>query len=109
MGSFSWCYCDMGDIEKREYDTYTELFPTKEQRLITGRKDYPASVLFPEEFGGKIAQIDVPEYEDYGNFTYGGKTYDIYELVADWNREWIANHPDWIKPSDLRYAKRDSS
>lgn len=95
MGSFSWCFCDRGTIKKK----YGELRPKRNQRLIW---NHPGSVLFPKEFGGKDVQIDVDAYEDYGRF-HG---VDIYDLVADWNREWIAAHPDWVLPSEA--SRKDS-
>lgn len=60
-------------------------------------------MLFPKEFGGKKAQIDVDMYEDYGVF---GRE-DIYDLVADWNREWIAAHPDYVTPSEKKTVERN--
>lgn len=100
MGSFSWLYCDMGEVET-DRDGYPH--PKKGQRLISYADGYPASVLFPKEFGGKKAQIDVEMYDDYGRF--GGE--DIYCLVADWNRKWIAAHPDYKTPQSLRYEQRN--
>ena len=105
MGSFSFCYCDTGIIETVNYGDYIGVYPTDEQRLITDDEEHPASVLLPKEFGGRKAQINVSEYEDYGHFTKEGITYDIYDLVADWNREWIAKHPNWIRPSDIRHEE----
>ena len=90
MGSFSWIYCDMGEITDRKKIR-------KKQRMIIG---HPGSVLFPEEFGGKDSQIDVTRYADYGRFfdRKTHKTIDIYELVADWNRRYLAEHPEHILP-----------
>ena len=98
MGSFSWLYCDQGKI-KTDYSGYP--YPRKGQRLISYSRACPASVLFPKEFGGKRAQIDVDRYDDYGQF--GGE--DIYCLVADWNRKWLSEHPEYKRPSDLAYER----
>ena len=82
MGSFSWCYCDTGEIEIVDYGDYVAVRPTDEQRLITDDEEHPASVLFPKEFDGKEAQIDMSEYEDYGHFTK-----DIRRMLMVINRE----------------------
>ena len=62
MGQFSWLDCVTGE------------------QVVDGRprKSY---VLVPREFGG--GHIEEECYEGYGVF--GG--HDIYDLVADWNRE----------------------
>ena len=99
MGSFSWCYCDVGEIR---IDSFGCPRPRRDQRLVGFSKDHPASVLIPEEFGGKTAQIDVKMYEDYGRF---GKI-DIYNLIADWNRSWISAHPDYKTPHSLKYEEQ---
>ena len=90
MGCFSWCYCDTGKIRM----SHGEAKPRRDQRLVGYSQDHPASVLFPKEFGGKGAQIDIDVYPDYGHF--GGR--DIFELVANWNREWVAANPEWVPP-----------
>lgn len=96
MGEFSWCYCDMGKVPQRDFGSYIEVRPQKKQRLLMGR---PGSVLIPEEFGGKARQIDEESYYGYGRFC--GQ--DIYDLVADWNRKWLSEHPEWVRPSDIRH------
>ena len=96
MGSFSWCYCDMGKIRQEEGIWGMETKPTRKQRLVAYSHSHPASVLFPEEFGGESARINVESYLDYGMFA--GK--DIYDLVAEWNRRWLSENPDWVRPSD---------
>ncbi len=69
MGCFSWLDCK-----------------TKKQIRIGfyGKEIY---VLVPKEFGG--GHIVCNFYEGYGEF--GG--YDIYDLVAAWNREYLKKYP----------------
>ena len=65
MGCFSWCDCITGE-------------PV---RIGSLRKVY---VLVPEKFGG--GHIEETRYDGYGHFGL----YDIYELVADWNRAFLS-------------------
>ena len=65
MGQFSWLDCVTG-----------------EQIIDNKRKS--VYVLVPKEFGG--GHIKEGVYDGYGHF--GG--HDIYELVADWNKEYIS-------------------
>ena len=99
MGNFSWCYCDTGKI-KRDPDGYA--MPAHNQRLCICSMSHPASVLFPAEFGGKKAQINVPMYMNYGVFN----GVDVYDLAADWNRRWASENPGFIMPSEKRFAER---
>ncbi len=64
MGQFSWLDCKTGE------------------QIVDGRcrKSY---VLVPEDFGG--GHIEEECYEGYGEF--GG--HDVYDLVAEWNRNHI--------------------
>ncbi len=64
MGQFSWLDCK-----------------TKEQILDDVCRD--VYVLVPEEFGG--GHILETCYDGYGNF--GG--HDIYDLIADWNQNYV--------------------
>jgi hypothetical protein len=64
MGQFSWLDCK-----------------TKEQVLDDVERN--VYVLVPEEFGG--GHILETCYDGYGRF--GG--YDIYDLVVDWNRNYL--------------------
>ena len=75
MGQFSWLDCK-----------------TKKQ-IVNGRRK-SVYVLVPKEFGGGHIREGV--YDGYGDF--GG--HDIYDLVADWNKEsatfeHIATSPEW--------------
>lgn len=74
MGQFSWLDCiDNSQIlDDVQEDVY---------------------VLIPKEFGG--GHIKETCYDGYGNF--GGN--DIYELVADWNRKFLATNPKLILPT----------
>ena len=67
MGQFSWLDCiDHSQIvDNRRTDVY---------------------VLVPQEFGG--GHIKETYYDGYGRF--GG--HDIYDLVADWNRNFLNQH-----------------
>lgn len=71
MGSFSWLFAD-------EQNT---------RNLRQGRRAY---VLCPDN-----TIIEEPSYDGVGNF--GG--HDIYELVANWNREYLSQHPDFVIPN----------
>ena len=64
MGQFSWLDCKTG--EQIVDDKYRDVY-----------------VLVPEEFGG--GHILEKCYDGYGNF--GG--HDIYDLVVDWNRNYL--------------------
>lgn len=67
MGQFSWLDC----IDKTQIldDVIADVY-----------------VLVPKEFGG--GHIKETYYDGYGNF--GG--HDIYDLVADWNKEYVTHH-----------------
>ena len=68
MGQFSWLDCDMSNERCRQIlDNTTE----------------DVYVLVPKEFGG--GHILETEYNGYGIF--GG--HDIFDLVAEWNRNYI--------------------
>lgn len=95
MGQFSWLDCK-----------------TKEQILDNVRRD--VYVLVPKEFGG--GHIKEECYDGYGRF---GK-HDIYDLVVDWNREYLEEYRkdnsfkcDWLQKVESveeafdRYEKRD--
>ena len=75
MGQFSWLDCKTGE------------------QIIDGRKR-KSYVLVPWQFGG--GHIEETCYEGYGVF--GG--HDIYDLVAEWNREYIRfdelREKDWL-------------
>lgn len=46
-----------------------------------------------------------PGYEGYGEF--GG--HDIYDLVADWNREFLSRNPEYLIPGHGSYLKDDGT
>lgn len=77
MGQFSWITCD-----------------TKEQVVNNEIKD--VYVLVPKEFGKE--NILEQCYDGYGNFG----NHDIYDLVADWNKNYITIE-NLIKPDRKRY------
>ena len=79
MGQFSWLDCITGEqiIDNKERDVY---------------------VLIPKEFGG--GHIIEHCYDGYGHF--GG--YDIFDLVATWNREALSKKPNFIFPHALERA-----
>ena len=83
MGQFSWLDCR-----------------SNEQIVDDKRRD--VFVLVPYEFGG--GHIAEKRYDGYGNF--GG--HDIYELVLDWNKDYIktvlSHKDDWKCP----YSERDA-
>ena len=64
MGCFSWLDC------------------VTQKAIRMGEKAY---VLVPKEFGGGV--IEESSYDCYGRF--GG--HDIYDLVADWNKESVTS------------------
>ncbi len=68
MGSFSWYASDTN-------------------RAIRSDNPFPVYALQPN--GGPLLEV---EYEGYGVF--GGQ--DIYDLVADWNRKYLAEHPEFL-------------
>lgn len=70
MGYFSWLFCDRGNKENLRID-----------RL--------GHILCPDD-----TFIDEPEYEGYGEFN----GVDAYDLVADWNRKHLAEHPEYMVP-----------
>ncbi len=73
MGSFSFIYADRPSAK----------YPNRKCANIT--YGVPARVLIPQEFGG--GHID-GRYQDYGLFTTeNGETFDVYELIAVWNKE----------------------
>lgn len=74
MGQFSWLDCI--DNTQVVDDKYTDVY-----------------ALVPQKFGG--GHILEECYDGYGRF--GG--HDIYDLVAVWNREFIARNPDHVMPS----------
>lgn len=82
MGQFSWLDCI-----------------TEEQILDDVERD--VYVLVPKEFGG--GHIKETCYEGYGVF--GGK--DIYDLVADWNREYLSTHPEYSEDIQIKISDKE--
>lgn len=80
MGQFSWLDCITG-----------------EQIIDNKRKS--VYVLVPKEFGGGHIREGI--YDGYGRF--GGK--DIYELVAEWNREHLNPMMVWIHQSTTSFER----
>ena len=80
MGQFSWLDC-------------------KTEEQIVDDKVRDVYVLVPKEFGG--GHIKETCYDGYGNF--GG--HDIFDLVADWNREILSSKPNFIFPYAVNRAK----
>ena len=74
MGQFSWLDC-----------------MNHETQIINGL-ELDVFALVPADFGG--TNIRECCYDGYGNF--GG--YDIYDLVANWNRKYLAENPDFVIP-----------
>lgn len=79
MGQFSWLDC-------------------KTQEQIVDNKERDVYVLIPKEFGG--GHIKETCYDGYGRF--GG--HDIYDLVVDWNRDYLEEYHkdhsfkcDWLQ------------
>lgn len=81
MGQFSWLDCKSGKqiIDDKVKDVY---------------------LLIPKEFGG--GHIVEHCYDGYGDF--GG--YDVYDLVATWNRKILSEKPNFIFPYALDRANR---
>ena len=77
MGQFSWLDCVSG-------------------KQIVDDKVKDVFVLVPKEFGG--GHIKETCYDGYGHF--GG--YDIFDLVADWNREVLSRNPNFILPHEVQ-------
>lgn len=77
MGQFSWLDCNDSSqiLDNHKEDVY---------------------VLIPKEFGG--GHIHEECYDGYGNF--GGN--DIYDLVVDWNRKYLKDHPDYRTPHGIK-------
>ena len=70
MGCFSWMFADKNN----------------EKNLKLDHKGY---LLTPDN-----KALKAEEYEGYGQFD----GYDAYDLVADWNREYLSQHPEFLVP-----------
>ena len=82
MGQFSWLDCVTGEqiIDNMVKDVY---------------------LLIPKEIGG--GHVKEPCYDGYGHF--GGR--DVYDLVADWNRKWALENPDYVSYNQGRPLKEE--
>lgn len=82
MGQFSWIYSDTNRqlIDNRRADTYLLVPPP-----------------FQEKYGKAIYERC---YDGYGNF---GR-YDVYDLVAEWNREFLSENMLQDKPKFEDYG-----
>lgn len=68
MGSFSWNKADeLTNIENVAYGTSFKF-------------------LIPQEFGGGFIKDEYQDYGDLGNKENGEPKYDMYELLAFWNK-----------------------
>lgn len=73
MGQFSWLDCRTG-------------------QQIVDNKRKNVYLLVPREFGG--GHIKETCYDGYGHFD----NYDVFDLIADWNREFLSENPDFVFP-----------
>ena len=82
MGFFSWKTCDTRRSISNAY---------------SDRGALPCKVLIPLEYQSEFNNqkfIFEDCYEGYG--TFGG--YDIYDLIAKWNRKFLSENPNHILP-----------
>ena len=77
MMRFKWMYCDAGKGE---------------QRLQVGDT---VTMLVPEEYGGKAAQITI-KVSDNNVFDAYFAGVDVYQTIANWNRQALAARPDFL-------------
>lgn len=82
MGSFSWLKADS---------------LTNEANIAYGK---PFKLLIPKEFGGGFIKDNYQDYGRIGTKEDGTPKYDMYELLAFWNNEQVANDE---YTEDLRY------
>ena len=75
MGVFSWMFADKNN----------------EKNLKLYHKGY---LLTPDN-----KALKAEEYEGYGEFD----GHDAYDLVADWNREYLSQHPEFLVPQHRRW------
>lgn len=95
MGFFSWMFCDTNNKE----------------RLKIGKSAY---LLTPKDSLYEGRNIHESSYDGYGSFYI----FDVYEVVADLNREYLSKHPDHLiyqndrlrlKPEQKKNGRKVSS
>jgi len=81
MGMFSWVYSDT-------------------DRAMVDGKSHESYLLVPSEFVSEFGSHHIEEscYDGYG--IMGG--YDVYDLVAYWNKNFIYNNPDFVTKTHNR-------
>lgn len=77
MGSFSWLLSDTKRALKYGSDAYLP---------------------FPQDQGAFGLMPGTVLYEDFYDCQGSFSGYDVYDLVAMWNREYLSGHPDYIVP-----------
>ena len=82
MGCFSWIFANSD--------------PARPRNLRIGRKGH---LYCPDD-----TIITEPEYEGYGKF----QDEDVYDLVADWNREYLSRNPQFMLAPSTAYTMYDA-
>ena len=84
MGCFSWLFANSG------------------KPLNMGMRGY---LHLPDEVDGRCPNV-IEEHDYDGVGTFGGS--DVFELVANWNRQYLSAHPEYMIP-ERGYVKGDLS
>lgn len=87
MGSFSWLKADN---------------LTKVSNIAYG---YPFKFLIPKEFGGGFIKDVYQDYGYLGRKEDGSPKYDMYELLAFWNKDMKYDSTDLVKDRLYWYEK----
>lgn len=85
MGSFSWLKAD--DL-------------TNIENIALGM---PFKFLIPKEFGGGFIKDKYQNYGDFGTKPDGTPKYDMYELLAFWNKDFIIPSEGIAVSEKLKY------